>query len=264
MTAASPVILNLDRVTHVYPGRDENNAAVEAIHDVSLELRQGDFVCLLGPSGCGKTSLLRVMAGYTQPESGTATWHGTPITGPSHTRGVMFQQANLYPWLTCAENVAFGPRMQGKPSPEIASNVERLLHAVHLDGFADALPSELSGGMQQRTSLARALANEPELLLMDEPFGALDALTRIEMQNLIRDLSLETIPTIFMITHDIDEALSLADRVLVMSHRPGRILKEFQVDYSARALEAHQDRVTITPEYLALRDEIFTLLTRHP
>ncbi|HHV42284.1 MAG TPA: ABC transporter ATP-binding protein [Clostridiaceae bacterium] len=254
-------LMQVQNVSFFYPPRSRKHKPILALKNIEFTINPGEFICLMGPSGCGKTSLLRLMAGYVFPSEGQILWCGNQIEGPSVERGVIFQQPNLYPWLSCSDNIAFGPHMAKLPEDEVQETVERLLRAVYLQDFHDALPHELSGGMKQRCSLARSLATEPQLLLMDEPFGALDAMTRWEMQSLIRKLSIETITTIFMITHDIDEGLALADRIFVMSELPGQIIREFKVDFSAQAVANQSDRVEINAEYLSLREEIVNLLT---
>jgi NitT/TauT family transport system ATP-binding protein len=198
---------------------------------VSLSLERGELVCLLGPSGCGKSTLLRIIAGLIPADSGEARIGGTPITRPGRDRSMVFQQSNLFPWRTALGNVMFGLHMHGVPRTERIEKARHYLELVGLRDFAQYYPSQLSGGMQQRVNLARALAVQPEILLMDEPFAALDAQTRESMQEeLLRIWSLHQ-HTIFFVTHDIEEALFLADRVLIMSSRPGRIVHEVSVPF---------------------------------
>ncbi len=201
-----------------------------AVADLDLEIAPGEFVCILGPSGCGKSTLLNAIAGYVAPESGRVTVDGEVVTAPGPDRGMVFQQYSLFPWKTVLENVAFGPRMTGRSKGEARSIARAHLEAVGLGGFARRYPGTLSGGMQQRVGLARALANAPSVLLMDEPFGALDAQTRSVMQELLLRLWSEVRNTCIFVTHDIDEAIFLADRVLVMSAAPGRILLDERID----------------------------------
>ncbi len=214
----------IDRVAVTF-GRGSN--VHTAVAETSLDIAPGEFVCLLGPSGCGKSTLLNCVAGYVAPSRGAVTVDGEPITKPGPDRGMVFQQYSLFPWKTVLDNVAFGPRIAGNNDSEAIART--FLDMVGLARFAKRYPGELSGGMQQRVGIARALANYPRVLLMDEPFGALDAQTRIMMQeNLLRIWS-EFGITVLFVTHDIDEALFLADRVLVMSASPGHIIADLHV-----------------------------------
>lgn len=231
-----------------------------ALNDINLEIKKGEFICVLGPSGCGKSTLLKIIAGFHQATSGSCTMNGEAITGPDWHRGVVFQAPTLYPWMTIKENVEFGPKMRGLPEDEIEKIRLHFLEQVNLKGFGNKSTFELSGGMKQRAALARVLANYPEVILMDEPFGALDALTRDNMQALIRDIWKKNESTVFLITHDIDEALALGTRVIVMSKRPGTILKEFNIDFTNKLLEAKNDRIKYTDEYLNLKDEMLELI----
>jgi NitT/TauT family transport system ATP-binding protein len=190
---------------------------VLALSDVTLEVSSGEFVAVVGASGCGKSTLLRILAGFEDPTSGTVQVAGTEVTGPSPDRGVVFQDYGLFPWLTVRENVMYGPRQRGIPRKEAKAKADRLLETVGLTRFTDKLPAQLSGGMQQRVAIARVLANDPSLLLMDEPFGALDALTRTELQTELSRIHTETKTTVVFITHSIEEAVYLADRVVVMT-----------------------------------------------
>jgi len=201
-----------------------------AVSETSLEIIPGEFVCILGPSGCGKSTLLNSVAGYVTPSSGTVLLDGEPVTGPGPDRGMVFQQYSLFPWKTVRQNVAFGPRILGRwdPSPEAVADT--FIEMVGLSKFANRYPAELSGGMQQRVGIARALANYPRVLLMDEPFGALDSQTRQVMQENLLKIWGEFGITVMFVTHDIDEAIFLGDRVLVMSASPGRIIADIKVD----------------------------------
>ncbi len=204
-------------------------ARFEALQSLSFDTPPGEFVCLLGPSGCGKSTLLGALAGHVAPSAGRLLLDGEPITGPSPARGLVFQQHTLFPWLTVIDNVAYGLRMQGVGAAERQARAEALLAQVGLRGFERHYPAQLSGGMQQRVEIARVLINEPRVLLMDEPFGALDALTRLRMQELLVSLWTTRRPTVVFVTHDIDEALFLADRILVLSPRPGRLIDTLPV-----------------------------------
>ena len=221
--------------------------SVTALENVNLEIEKGEFICVLGPSGCGKSTLLKIIAGFHQPTEGTAMMGDTPITGPSADRGVVFQTPTLYPWLNIYQN-------------EREAGVKKYLELVGLKDFAKQKPYELSGGMKQRASLARVLVNQPKMILMDEPFGALDALTRQNMQTLIREIWNKTGNTIFLITHDVDEALALATRVIVMSSRPGRIVKEFHTDFTYDIVGTNQESAKYTQEYMHIREEILSII----
>jgi len=206
--------------------------AVQALEPVDLAVAAGDFVCIVGPSGCGKSTLLNIVAGFEQPTTGQVTLDGRAIHAPGPERGVVFQQGALFTWMTVLENVAFGPRALGKAPEEARAIASRYLDLVGLSGFAQRYPYELSGGMQQRVGIARALANEPQVLLMDEPFAALDQQTRELLQEEIKAIWRRTGKTILWITHSIDEALVLATHVVVMTARPGRIKAAFASTFS--------------------------------
>ncbi|TYC53885.1 ABC transporter ATP-binding protein [Rhodobacterales bacterium] len=206
-------------------GTDAN----QAVKKTSLDITPGEFVCILGPSGCGKSTLLNSIAGYVTPSRGSVLVDGVKVTGPGPERGMVFQQYSLFPWKTIRENIAFGPKVAGRSSVECSSIANTFLEMVGLSKFADKYPAELSGGMQQRVGIARALANYPSVLLMDEPFGALDAQTRLMMQENLLSLWSEFGITVVFVTHDVDEAIFLADRVLVMSASPGSIIDDLHV-----------------------------------
>jgi NitT/TauT family transport system ATP-binding protein len=215
--------------------------AFDAVQDVSLSIAPGEFVCVLGPSGCGKSTLLGALAGHWTPSRGSIHVDGAPVAGPHPDRGLVFQQHTLFPWKKVLDNVAFGLKMQGVGRRERRERARELLGLVGLAGFEDRYPIQLSGGMQQRVEIARVLINHPRVMLMDEPFGALDAQTRLKMQELLLDVWARVNTTIIFITHDIDEALFLADRILVMSPRPGRIIDEIRLDF---ARPRHPDLMT--------------------
>lgn len=234
--------------------------SVTALEDVNLEIKKGEFICVLGPSGCGKSTLLKIIAGFHPPTEGTAMMGETPILGPDWHRGVVFQSPTLYPWLNIYKNVEYGPKMRKLPKDKVRENVIKYLELVGLRDFAKQKPYELSGGMKQRASLARVLVNQPKMILMDEPFGALDALTRQNMQTLIREIWNKTGNTIFLITHDVDEALALATRVIVMSSRPGRIVKEFPTEFTYDIGGTNQEAYKYTKEYMETREEILNII----
>lgn len=204
-------------------------ARFTALQDVSVAIRPGEFVCLLGPSGCGKSTLLGALAGHLVPSRGQLLLDGQPIGGPAPERGLVFQHHTLFPWLSVLDNVAYGLRMRGVGRAQRRAQAMTWLSEVGLDGFEHHYPGALSGGMQQRVEIARVLINEPRVLLMDEPFGALDALTRLKMQELLLALWARRRMSVVFVTHDIDEALFMADRILVMSARPGRVVEEIVV-----------------------------------
>lgn len=202
---------------------------VTAVASLDLTVREKEFVCIVGPSGCGKSTLLRVAAGLVRPSTGEVILDGRPVFEPSADRGMVFQSYTLFPWLTVQGNVEFGPRLRDIPVPERTAAARRYIELVGLRGFEHSYPKELSGGMMQRAAIARALANDPEVLLMDEPFGALDAQTRALMQELLLSIWEQTHKTVLFVTHDIEEAILLGDRVYIMSSRPGRIKEEVAI-----------------------------------
>lgn len=211
-----------------YPTR---SGALRVLDDVEVHAEPGEFVCLVGSSGCGKSTLLSVMAGLEPPTEGQVLLDGEPVTGPGPDRGLVFQSYSLYPWRTVAQNVAFGLELRQMSQADVRGRVDTYLAIMGLTEFAAALPGELSGGMRQRVAVARALATEPEVLLLDEPFGALDAQTRSSMQEFILKVWRETGTTIVMVTHDVDEAVFLAGRIYVLSPRPGRVAAEINVPF---------------------------------
>ncbi len=232
----------------------------EALRDVSLSLERGELMAVLGPSGCGKTTLLNIVAGFLAPTAGRVTLDGRPVVGPGAERGMVFQAGALFEWMSVAENVSFGPRMKGMRARERAGIVEHLLETVGLRGFGPKAVYELSGGMQQRVALARCLANDPEVILMDEPLGALDALTREKMQGLVLRLWKETGKTIVLITHSVEEALLLGRRLVVMAPRPGRIHREYSLPFAAMGAEADLREVKRHPDFAARREEILAMI----
>ncbi len=237
-----------------------DNQSVEALKDVSFSLDKGRILTLLGPSGCGKTTLLNLIAGFLSPTSGAISLGGESITGPGQDRGMVFQQGALFEWLSVEENVSFGPRMNGADSGETAKVTSDLLRTVGLAGFEQKAIYELSGGMQQRVALARCLANDPELILMDEPLGALDALTREKMQGLILELWDRTGKTIILVTHSVEEALFLGDQLFVMAPRPGRIERQYDLPFARQGLTADARELKNSPEFVEKREEILTLI----
>ncbi len=221
--------ISLDGVDMVFSEPRTGNVTV-ALSGIELVVRDAEFVCLLGPSGCGKSTVLNLISGFLAPTRGDVLVDGAPVTGPGPERGVVFQDANLFPWLSVWKNVTFGPRMRGTSKADYEARAREQIAQVGLAGFEQHLPLELSGGMQQRVAIARVLVNDPQVLLMDEPFGALDAQTRLIMQELVLRLWEAERKTVLFITHDIEEALLLADRIFVMTARPGQIKRVIDVD----------------------------------
>jgi NitT/TauT family transport system ATP-binding protein len=221
--------LVIDNVSRVFPGV-RGGEPTRALEPVSLEIPDNDFVTILGPSGCGKSTLLRLVAGLDQPTTGRITLDGVPVREPGPDRGMVFQSYTLFPWLTVADNIAFGLREKGVPRERRDQAVREWIARIGLAGFEHHYPKQLSGGMQQRTAIARALANDPAILLLDEPFGALDNQTRALMQELLLGIWERARKTVLFVTHDIEEAIFLGSRVLVMTARPGRIKAEVAID----------------------------------
>jgi ABC-type taurine transport system ATPase subunit len=234
--------------------------AVQALDRVSLTLSKGSFVSVVGPSGCGTTTLLNVLAGFEAPSSGRVTVDGSAVSGTGADRGVVFQQGALFPWLTVAGNAGFGPLMRGLGRRERADRVEHWLHKVGLWDFRKRYPYELSGGMQQRLALARALVNEPAMLLMDEPFGALDALTRERMQEELQAVWRENEMTILFITHSAEEAVFLGTDVIVMSPRPGRIVEKLPSPFARGSAGTDGRGVKALAEFVSLRTHVLDLI----
>jgi NitT/TauT family transport system ATP-binding protein len=246
-------------IEHLTIRLGQGKQAFDAVQDVSLRIRPGEFVCVLGPSGCGKSTLLGGLAGHWQPSGGTIRVDGDTVAGPHPDRGLVFQHHTLFPWKKVLDNVAFGLKMKGVSRAERHQRARDMLKLVGLEGFEDRYPVQLSGGMQQRVEIARVLINGPRVMLMDEPFGALDAQTRLKMQELLLDVWARVKTTIVFITHDIDEALFLADRILVMSPRPGRIIDEIRLDFP-RPRSA--DLVT-SPQFTLYKRHCLALLHPH-
>lgn len=222
-----PTILSLRNVGKTY---EVQGRKIEALRDANLDVKRGEFVCLLGASGCGKSTLLRIVAGFETASAGQALMWNRPIEGPDPSRGMVFQDYGLFPWLTVRDNIGFGPKSRRRPGREVKETVDHFVDLVGLGRFADVYPHQLSGGMKQRVAIARVLANQAEMVLMDEPFGALDAMTRERLQDELLDLWDRTKLTVLFVTHSIEEAAVLSNRVIVMSAGPGRIDTDVQVD----------------------------------
>jgi NitT/TauT family transport system ATP-binding protein len=251
----APVIaVDIRDVTQVF---DDSvvGSKVTALNRVSFQVRAGEFISLIGPSGCGKSTMLNMIAGFLLPTSGTVLEHGEAVRGPGPERGVCFQEPALFPWLRVIDNVLFGPRAQGRESG-LGSEPLELLRRVGLEEFRNHYPHQLSGGMKQRVAIARLLINNPKILLMDEPFGALDALTRLQMQEYLLAIHQEFRKTVVFVTHDIDEAVYTSDRILVMSARPGRIEREVIVDEP----RPRRREFLTTPGFLDYKRQALTVL----
>jgi NitT/TauT family transport system ATP-binding protein len=240
--------LVIDNVSRIFPGA-RRRAPTRALEPTNLTIPDNDFVTIIGPSGCGKSTLLRLVAGLDQPTTGQILLNGIPVSEPGPDRGMVFQSYTLFPWLTVADNIAFGLREKGTPAHQRTAIVREWLVRIDLVSFEHHYPKQLSGGMQQRTAIARALANDPAILLLDEPFGALDNQTRALMQELLLDIWERERKTVLFVTHDIEEAIFLASRVVVMTARPGRIKADVRIDLP------HPRRYTIktSPEFSALK-----------
>lgn len=230
--------------------------AFRALDDINLSIGANEFVTILGPSGCGKSTILRIVAGLEDADEGDVLLDGAPVVGPGADRGMVFQGYTLFPWLTVRENIEYGPKLKGVPILERRKLSNHYLRVTRLERFASHLPKQLSGGMKQRVAIARAMANGPKVLLMDEPFGALDAQTKLEMQEALLDVWDKEKTTVLFITHDIDEAIFLSQRIVVMGAGPGRILREFPVTLPAERTPDVREH----PEFLKLRRELAALL----
>lgn len=255
-TKMENIKLEVRNLSKIYSGGSSNSGDVTAVSDVSLKVADSEFVMIVGPSGCGKSTLINMIGGLETPTSGEILLDGKPVSGPGVDRGMVFQGYSLFPWLTVQKNIEFGLKMKKIPAKERAERAKAYIDMVGLNGFENALPKQLSGGMKQRVAIARTLANEPEVLLMDEPFGALDAQTRMVMQELLSDISVKTGTTILFITHDIDEAVLLGHRVYVMSRRPGTIKATLDVNLPK---ERSHDCL-VMPEFLETKKQIMDML----
>ena len=252
--AEAPIpILEMKNAGKTY---SQNSRSIEALRGANLRVKRGEFVCLIGASGCGKSTLLRMAAGFEAATRGDVLMWGMPISGPGPSRGMVFQDYGLFPWLNVRENIGFGPRSRGRIKAEIRETTDRFIELVGLQNFADVYPHQLSGGMKQRVAIARVLANDAEIVLMDEPFGALDAMTRERLQDELVDIWSRTGLTVIFVTHSIEEAIFLADRVVVMSPGPGRIDNEYLIDLP-------RPRDIASPEFNEWRRLLSTQLHSH-
>ncbi|MGY3447883.1 ABC transporter ATP-binding protein [Bradyrhizobium sp. USDA 4353] len=243
--------LVIDQVTRIFPAR-QGHAPTRALEPVDLTIGNNDFVTILGPSGCGKSTLLRIVAGLDHPTSGKVLLDGSEVEGPGADRGMVFQSYTLFPWLTVRENIAFGLRERGVPEDKRNAVADRFIQQIGLKGFENHWPKQLSGGMQQRCAIARALANDPKILLLDEPFGALDNQTRVLMQEMLLGIWERDQKTVLFVTHDIEEAIFLGSRVLVMSARPGRIKADITIDLP----HPRSYKIKTSPEFVALKERL--------
>jgi len=253
MAEATIPIIEIRRVSKQFQLQEQT---IHALSDATLSIAKGEFVCLIGASGCGKSTLLRIMAGFEQPSAGQALMWDKPIEGPDNSRGMVFQDYALFPWLSVRDNIGFGPAARGLGKAEVKATVDRFIELVGLQAFANAYPHQLSGGMKQRVAIARVLANDAELVLMDEPFGALDAMTRERLQDELLDIWQRTKLTVVFVTHSIEEAIFLADRVVVMTPGPGRIESDNQLDLP-------RPRDVASPEFNAVRRVLGAKLHSH-
>jgi NitT/TauT family transport system ATP-binding protein len=247
--------LLVENICKSYPIRDHQQLTV--LQNINLEIFPREFICLVGASGCGKSTLLNIIAGLTPPSSGEVLVDGRSVTGrPGSDRGMVFQGYTLYPWLTVAQNIAFGLQFQHMSRSDRRDRVSYFLNVVGLEKFAHSYPKQLSGGMKQRVAIARALANEPAVLLMDEPFGALDAQTKEQMQEFLLELWSKTHVTVLMITHDVEEAIYLSQRIYVLSCRPGQVKSEIAID-----LPKHRELdIKLTPEFVDIKRQVLQLM----
>ncbi|MCC8028249.1 MAG: ABC transporter ATP-binding protein [Lachnospiraceae bacterium] len=250
-------LISIQNVDLYYEAKQDQ---IKALDDITFNIYRGEFICVLGPSGCGKSTLLKILAGFIKPTDGTVRLDGELIDGIDKNRGVVFQNPPLYEWFSVRNNVNFGPRMSNVPKAEYEKLTDEYLEKVGLTEFADKKIYELSGGMRQRVSIARALINNPEILLMDEPFGALDALTRENMQNLTRKIWWDTGKTILFITHDVEEALLLGSRILVLSKRPGRLIEDIQVAFSRQIVEDGAEDIQFSEKFYKYREKLLRLI----
>jgi NitT/TauT family transport system ATP-binding protein len=250
-----PVVLDVEGLGKTF---ESHGRKVEALRDINFQVHRREFICVIGPSGCGKSTLIRILAGLDYPTTGKVMLDGHEVSGPGADRGMVFQNYTLFPWMTVKRNIMFGPRLKGHSCKVSEKEARQWIRTVGLDKFEDAYPNQLSGGMKQRVAIARTLANQPRIVLMDEPFGALDAQTRCQMQAYLQQIWMNVDVTILFITHDLDEAIYLADRIVVLDAHPGRIAEIIEVPLpQPRTPEEFLD-----PRFLATRKRLDHLI--HP
>jgi len=254
---ARPVKLSVRQVSKSF---DFKGGVIQAISEVSFDIHENELCVLLGPSGCGKSTVLRMVAGLEEPTGGIILLDGVEIRGPGRDRGMVFQSYTSFPWLTVRQNVEYGMRINGVPATERRDRVDHFIDLVKLTPFSDAYPKQLSGGMKQRVAIARTLANDPAILLMDEPFGALDAETRWQMQELLLKVIESSKTTALLVTHDIEEAIFLADRIVFMKRRPGRIRENLITEFKSGRRVATKEEVITDPGYTVLEQRIMRMM----
>ncbi len=250
-------IIEIDNISVNY---DMDEETIKALNNVSLDINKNEFICILGPSGCGKSTLLKTIAGFIIPNEGNIYMNNQEIQTPDKSRGVVFQEPNLFPWYTVFQNVAIGPKLNNRSQKEINNICDKYLSQVELEEYKDSKVFELSGGQKQRVAIARTLANNPEVILMDEPFGALDSFTRKKMQIMIRDLWNKNNSTILFVTHDIDEALLLGTKIYVMRRGEKSIVKSYDIDYTNRLINNPKESVVKEEGFIKLKEKILSLL----
>jgi NitT/TauT family transport system ATP-binding protein len=263
---------NLKQANDVQPKTDENpinvmrvtkeylNGSRTVLDDVSVEINTNEVTAFIGPSGCGKTTLLRIIAGLEYPTYGSVSMHGKAITGPGPERGMVFQAYTSFPWLTVIQNVANGMKIQGMPFDERMEKAGHFLRMVHLDEYSDAYPGELSGGMKQRVAIARALAQNPEVLLLDEPFGALDAQVTWEMEEMVIDIIKREEKTIVLVTHDIQEAIYLADRIIFFTRQPGKIKADMKMEFKGGRRFSQKEEILGMPGFVEMEKKLYAMM----
>lgn len=250
-----PVAIRVERVTKQYL-----QGAFTAVHDMSLDLHENHVISFIGPSGCGKTTMLRMIAGLEYPSRGKLSIYGKPIEGPGPDRGMIFQAYTSFPWLTARGNIEYGMKIMGVSKAERRTKAEEFLTLVHLEDFADSYPASLSGGMKQRVAIARTLAQNPGVLLMDEPFGALDAQVRWEMQEMMIEVIEREKKTVIAVTHDIQEAIYLADRIIFFTRSPGRIKADIKVEFKEGKRFPRKEEMLVLPGYVELERRLFAMM----
>ena len=253
--AAGEAPIKAHRITKEYLG-----GKVVALDDVTLEIRENEVTAFIGPSGCGKTTMLRLMAGLEYPTRGEVSMYGQQIRGPGPERGMVFQAYTSMPWLSVIDNIEYGMKIQGVPKGERRERANHFLKLVHLDDFAKAYPAELSGGMKQRVAIARTLAQNPELLLLDEPFGALDAQVTWEMEEMVIEIIESENKTVLLVTHDIQESIYLADRIIFFTRQPGKIKEDIAMEFKGGKRFAHKEELISQPGYVDMERKLYAMM----